>query len=179
LSPFMRIALPIFGVVAVTSLFAIMAGSAGASMTSPLSAARGKLSKAIVALAKKWARARGIPVEWVIATILIESGGKQYAHAQTAREDSYGLMQVNYRVHGDKIAAAGDSAEDLYNPDINIKWGTLILRDAYKKALASGSSHPIDLATRLVYNYGHMPAAPDPKKVVAWSNAMAQTQAIV
>lgn len=108
------------------------------------------LTPEIVASAKKWAAARSLPLSWVLATIMVESGGNPNAGAHTAREDSLGLMQVNWNAHSAEIERLGKTKRDLYGVDFNIEFGTLVLRRAYDKALKSGVSN-VALATRMIY----------------------------
>lgn len=169
-----RTLLLVAGVLTVTSLLAVLAG--GTVQARPVRPAQ--LSREVVAIAKRWATARNLPLTWVLATIYIESRGDPNAHRVSDREDSYGLMQVNARAHGARLAAAGVSPSDLFNPNVNIEWGTLILREAFQKATRVGGS-PIDVATRLVYNTGGVPAVAPLEKVAAWSEALARTRALV
>jgi soluble lytic murein transglycosylase-like protein len=113
-------------------------------------------SEAILASAQKWAVFYGLPVSWVLATIFLESKGDPRAHAKTAKEDSYGLMQINVRAAGQKLASLGVKREQLWDPDTNIRVGTAILRDAYDAvsrllAHAPAQSLPVDAITRLYY----------------------------
>jgi len=108
-----------------------------------------------IALARKWAVIRGLPVEWVLATICSESLGKEKSYISSSKEKSVGLMQINTLAHGDRLQKAGVTVQALYNPDKNIEWGTLILKEAYDtvKRVLKGKPHPtqIDLLTRLIY----------------------------
>lgn len=163
------------GVVLATALLAVLASSKVYARSARFAPS---FAPVVVALARKWSAARGLPVSWVLATIWIESRGDAGVHRISSREDSYGLMQVNVRAHAERLARAGVAPTDLFDPETNIKWGSLILREAYERALKSGL-RPIDLATRLVYNVGHVPASPPAEKVVAWSEALARTEALV
>jgi soluble lytic murein transglycosylase-like protein len=157
-----------------TSLLTVLAGST--VQARPLRPAQ--ISQEIVVLARRWATARNLPLPWVLATIYLESRGDPNAHRVSDRENSYGLMQVNAKAHLARLIAAGVSPADLYNPNTNIEWGTLILREAFEKATRSGAA-PIDVATRLVYNTGGVPSSPQVEKVAAWSEALARTRALV
>ena len=54
-----------------------------------------QLTPQIIQSARNWSQARGIPLQEVLATILVESSGNPRAWANKANEDSRGLMQVN------------------------------------------------------------------------------------
>ena len=167
---------PIAAALAVTMLLAVLAGGAQASY---LSAARkAKLSPTIVKLAKKWASTRSLPPEWVVATIILESGGNQYAHNRSGRDDSYGLMQVNWLAHGDALSKAGIRPEDLFDPNVNIDWGTRILKDSLTRAQRAGAPSTF-IATRLAYTGRPATSAPAPDKAVEWREALAQGSALV
>jgi hypothetical protein len=109
-----------------------------------------------VALAAKWASFYGVPLQWVLATILAESGGNANAVGDfhvDPQGASIGLMQVNSTAHGSALAAQGLSRQSLFDPDINIQWGTKILRkcvDRVQAALA-GRSGDVGLMARLCY----------------------------
>lgn len=116
-----------------------------------------QLSGEIVASARKWAQARGIPVQEVLATILVESSGKPRAWANLKTEDSRGLMQVNVRAWKPLLTQNGMTVDDLWDIDKNIMIGTLIYAKYRNEvqALISQSgcpqSAPIDVLTRLYY----------------------------
>jgi hypothetical protein len=114
------------------------------------------LDPAFVALAAKWAAAYKLPLQWVLATILAESNGDpnivgdRHIDPQGA---SIGLMQVNSVAHAADLAAAGLTRASLFDPNINIQWGTKILRrcvDRVQKALA-GRPGDVGLLARLCY----------------------------
>jgi soluble lytic murein transglycosylase-like protein len=111
----------------------------------------------IVASATKWARARGVPPEEILATIYVESRGKPHAWANKANEDSRGLMQINVRAWGSKLANYGMTEEDLWNVDKNIMVGSDIYakyRRTVQDLIAQSGvpqSAPIDVLTRLYY----------------------------
>ena len=58
-----------------------------------------------VQLASKDARANGVPLEWVLATILVESTGKPNARGD-ADGRSVGLMQVNVVANAKDVTLA-------------------------------------------------------------------------
>lgn len=111
----------------------------------------------IIASAIKWAKARGVPAQEILATIYVESRGNPRAWANLATEDSRGLMQVNVRAWGPKLAARGYSEDDLWDVDKNIEIGSEIYAN-YRKTVQnliaqSGVPQvaPIDVLTRLYY----------------------------
>jgi len=119
-----------------------------------------KLTPEIINLARKWAATRGLPVKWVVATILAESGGNPTCvgdYHVLPEGASIGLMQVNTgpKAHGPALAAAGVTRAMLFDPGINIEWGTRILRGAYdvvRKALEKRPSKvPVEKLLRLQY----------------------------
>lgn len=93
-----------------------------------------ELSAEIVNSARKWARVRGVPTQEILATILVESSGKQRAwNCQPGprpdgctKENSRGLMQVNINAWRPLLAANGMTVEDLYDVDKNIMVGSYI-----------------------------------------------------
>lgn len=119
--------------------------------------AAANFSKEVVSSAKKWAVARNVPVNEILATILLESRGNPWAHAKTDKENSLGLMQVNVNAHGDLLKVRGYRPEDLYRPDIGIEIGSLIYMQARKKvielvkACPAPQTHDIPTLTRLYY----------------------------
>lgn len=170
----------------------------GAAQAAPSSRlVRGvRITSDVVALARKWAKLRGLPLDWVLATIAIESRGNTRAigdrNAAYPDGRSFGLMQVNAVAHAKSLEQAGVTTEKLFDPDTNIEWGTKILKDAYesvKKALSQkGSSVPLDVLVRLKYKGVNTPASiaagRDPRiayvaEVANWQQALAQTQALV
>lgn len=99
--------------------------------------------------AKKWSALYGVPFEWVLATIIVESGGKPNVRGD-ADGRSVGLMQVNVVANAKDVTLA-----QMLDPDQNIKWGTKYLKDYTDKveeALA-GRTPPIPLSwiVRLYY----------------------------
>lgn len=117
----------------------------------------GNFTPEIVASALKWARARGVPVEEILATIYVESRGNPRAWANLSTEDSRGLMQVNVNAWGSKLAARGYSESDLWDIDKNIEIGSEIYATYRNNVLSwisqSGvpQSAPVDVLTRLAY----------------------------
>lgn len=106
-----------------------------------------------VALADKWARAYNVPLQWVLATILSESNGNPNTvgdYHVDPQGASIGLMQVNAVAHGDELARAGLTRESLFNPDINIQWGTMILAKCIQSARNRGGGD-VGLLARLCY----------------------------
>jgi hypothetical protein len=122
-----------------------------------------KISKALgiplkgVQAAWTFSRKRGLPFAWVLATILVESGGRADERGDAGGE-SVGLMQVNTHAHAKEIAAAGLTPEALLNPTTNVDWGTRVYADIYNKVKAAMASSGgqrvktgIDVSTRLAY----------------------------
>jgi hypothetical protein len=114
------------------------------------------LDPRFVALAVKWAAFYGVPAQWVLATILAESGGNPNAvgdYHVDPQGASIGLMQINTTAHGSALAAQGLSRQSLFDPDINIQWGTKILRKCVDRARAALAGRPGDvgLMARLCY----------------------------
>jgi hypothetical protein len=111
----------------------------------------------IIASATKWARARGVPVQEILATIYVESRGNPKAWANLSTEDSRGLMQINVRAWGSKLAARGYSEDDLWDVDKNIEIGSEIYanyRQTVQNLIAQSGvpqSTSIDVLTRLYY----------------------------
>jgi hypothetical protein len=111
----------------------------------------------IVASVLKWARVRGVPPQELLATIYVESRGNPRAWANKANEDSRGLMQINIRAWGPKLASYGITEGDLWDVDKNIMVGSDIYAK-YRKTVQdliaqSGvpQSAPLDVLTRLYY----------------------------
>lgn len=98
------------------------------------------LQASYVAAAKKWSLIYSVPLEWVLATILVESGGNPRARGDAGGK-SVGLMQVNVAAH----AQDGATLEKMLDPATNIQFGTMYLRqfkDKVEDALA-GRTPPI------------------------------------
>lgn len=165
-----------------------------------------RISPEIFALAKKWANARGLPLTWVLATIVAESDGNPNAQGDCndsagnplAQCRSVGLMQVNWSVHASKLQQLGiaQTRADLFDPAVNIEAGTLFLRDALDQVRAALMKHdsevPLDLLVRFAYTGPALAVAAikngqHPKDVykdsaalmAAWSRALAQSTALV
>lgn len=150
-------------------------GIAEAAVRCPVTCgATKRLPSCVVALARKWAKKRGIPVEWVIATIMVESNGDMCATGDNGV--SIGLMQVNTRAHAQRLAAAGLLSSELYDPNNNIAWGTLILREAVEKARRQGD--PTSIGVRNIYT-GRPAAARDPLVIAKWQQSLSTARAIV
>ena len=111
----------------------------------------------IVASAIKWANARGVPAQEILATIYVESRGNPRAWANKVNEDSRGLMQVNVRAWAKSLAKYGMTVDDLWDIDKNIMIGSDIYATYRKKVQSliaqSGvpQAAPIDVLTRLYY----------------------------
>lgn len=111
----------------------------------------------VVASAVKWAKARGVPVREILATIYVESRGNPRAWANLATEDSRGLMQVNVNAWKPLLAKYGYTTEDLWDIDKNIQVGSEIYATYRQKVQSliaqSGVPQvaPIDVLTRLYY----------------------------
>jgi hypothetical protein len=157
-----------------------------------------KLTPEIVNSARKWAQARGIPLQEVLATILVESSGNPRAWANLASEDSRGLMQINVRAWKPLLTQNGMTVDDLWNVDKNIMIGTLIYAK-YRKEVQSliaksgcPQRTPIDVLTRLYYKGpayvrtkilacqdASMPYKNADKAIANWQSAMNKVTAIV
>lgn len=187
----------VFGVAAGGLMIFALTGAAQARVKKYVLKPR-PLTPQIKTIAAKWAKLRGLPVEWVIATILSESGGDPNAvgdYHVDPRGASVGLMQVNTVAHKAAMAKAGVTRAMLFQPDKNIEWGTMILRDVYVRVANAlkqrRSSVPIDQLVRLQYTgipvikailEGRDPRQNDAaatKKVVAWQRNLAEAQALV
>lgn len=108
---------------------------------------------AYVQSAAKWAKRRGVPLDWVLTTILVESGGNPNAAGDSDRR-SAGLMQVNTVAHAAEMARAGVTRAQMFEPDTNIAWGTKYLiefREAVRAAAVHGLPAALDELTRLAY----------------------------
>jgi len=151
---------PVLGAVAVLAALgftAMLAAPAQGACKPPRP--RHKLStKEISYLAKRWAQIRGLPPEWIAATILVESNGYPdlYGDCVGCTCKSIGLMQVNTIAHADDLRAQGLTRADMFDPDKNVRMGSLILRSRYDdvvKALAGRRLNKIALGTavRLAY----------------------------
>jgi hypothetical protein len=109
---------------------------------------------AYVRSAATWARKRGLPLEWVLATIVVESRGNPSA-AGDADGRSVGLMQVNASAHAAELSAAGLTRASLFDPETNIQWGTKYLADFKRNVLTALGGRkppiPLDMIVRLAY----------------------------
>jgi soluble lytic murein transglycosylase-like protein len=128
-----------------------------AKMARSIKEAAKRLPKDVVASASKWAKARGIALTDVLATIVLESRGNPKAHALTEKEDSRGLMQVNVRAHKAILDKLGYKPEDLWKLDVGVEVGTAIFAayrqrvlDAIKKNPVA-QAHDVGTLTRLRY----------------------------
>ncbi len=151
--------LSIVAAVVLVSSKAVAAVKGGSDLEKMRKLAR-NLSPAVVAIARKHAAAKGVPLQEVVATILRESGGKPRARKLTSAEDSRGLMQVNVRAHSALLARKKMGPDDLYDPDKGVDVGTELYADARKHvaALVAKSAvpqwkqaHSLDTLTRLYY----------------------------
>lgn len=136
-----------------------------------------KISPEVIAFAKKWGKVRGIPPELILATIWAESKGNVKAYAKNEREESFGLMQINWKAHGPDIIKAGRKKEELFNPDFNIEWGSKVLKRAYDRAVAAKVSDPV-LGARYAYT-GRVPTSTYLPTAANWKIAIASTKALV
>jgi len=161
-----------------------------------------QLTPEIINSARNWAQARGIPLQEVLATILVESSGNPRAWANKANEDSRGLMQVNIRALASLLKQNGMTVEDLWDVDKNIQIGTYIYAQYRQKVqnliaqsgCAAAQNASIATLTRLYYKgpayvetmikeCGPKLAAMHPylnaeAAVANWNSAMAKTSAI-
>ncbi len=151
-----------------------------------------KMPLTTIQSAATWARRRKLPLEWVLATILVESRGNPAITGDDGR--SIGLMQVNASAHASELAAAGVSRKQLFEPDRNIEWGTLYLAKFKADVLRAlgGRSPPIplDQIVRLSYKgpspvlqmlkRGGNPAALSwaPEALANWRREMARVSAL-
>lgn len=107
-----------------------------------------------VASAWKYSLRRGLPFRWVLATIMVESGGNPNSVGDAGGR-SKGLMQVNTVAHAKELAQAGVRPEDLHNVDTGIDWGTRVMKDILAKVDAALAGHhvqtPRDVTLRLAY----------------------------
>lgn len=150
------------------------------------------LTPEYVALAKKYGMLRKLPVQWILQTILVESGGKPKEIGDAGK--SYGLMQVNHEAHADLLKQLGIAKERLFEPEINIAIGTYLMRqfvnDLVKTLRAHPSKAPFDEIMRLAYKgpyyvqkaleQGRDPRAIAwaPQAIKNWQTARAATQGI-
>lgn len=149
-----------------------------------------RITPEIVRLAKKWADRRGLPVEWVVATIKIESGGKSCLVGDQGR--SVGLMQVNAEAHGGLLKSMGLSRSSLFRPEANIAVGSALLRQRWQEvhAATEGRSE-VPMATLVALAYwgpgptlralraGRDPRDENPRRVARWNAALSATAPLV
>ncbi len=134
------------------------------------------LPLAYVQSASKWAKKRGLQLDWVLATILVESGGNARA-AGDADGRSAGLMQVNTVAHAAEMRAAGVSRAQMFDPETNIEWGTKYLRqfrDETQAAAVHGLPADLGELTRLAYKgpatvYGVLRRGGNPLTELSWA----------
>jgi hypothetical protein len=140
--------------------------------------------------AQKWARRYGVPLDWVLSTILVESGGKPNVRGDSDGR-SVGLMQVNVVAH----AHEGVTLAMMLDPAKNIEWGTKYLRqfrDQVEAALGGRTPPiPLDQIVRLAYKgpttvvaalqRGQNPANISwaPEALARWRNAMARVRPLM
>ena len=135
----------------------------------------------------KSASANDVPLEWVLATILVESRGKPSARGD-ADGRSVGLMQVNVSAHSQDVTLA-----QMLDPAQNIAWGTRYLagfkQDVLRALSGKTPPAPLDELTRLAYKgpsavtkalaAGQNPMGLSwaPAAITNWRRAMAQVRA--
>jgi soluble lytic murein transglycosylase-like protein len=140
--------------VAVVALAGIVVAAVGLTQVDTQRVAAGLgLPVSYVQSARKWSTWYRVPFEWVLATILVESNGKPHVTGDDGK--SVGLMQVNVVANAKDLAAAGVTPSQMFDPDTNIRFGTMYLRqftDAVKQALG-GRTPPVPLSwiVRLYY----------------------------
>lgn len=132
---------------------AAVAGTAPKTSTKAKPRRPAGISAKVYTLAEKWAAARGLPLQWVLATILVESQGREGLQGDDGQ--SYGLMQIKASAHADRLAKYKLAPEDLLKPDKNLMIGTEILREAWQSiANTLGSKAPpgpLDVLVRYAY----------------------------
>ncbi|OHD23640.1 MAG: hypothetical protein A2Y38_01425 [Spirochaetes bacterium GWB1_59_5] len=181
--------LPLALIAAAGAVFAAFKLTTGYD-TARIAAALG-LPRAYVQHAVKWSGRYGIPLDWILTTILVESNGNPRA-AGDADGRSRGLMQVNVIAHARELTAAGLSAEHMYDPAKNIEWGTKYLREFRDNVLRALGGRPLPAAldeiTRLAYKgpstvlaalrRGENPLGISwaPPAIARWRNAMVRVR---
>lgn len=107
-----------------------------------------------VQIAAKEARKNGLPLDWVVATIMVESKGNPYSRGDAGGK-SVGLMQVNVVANAKVLAQAGVAPEQMIDPATNIRIGTQLLAGFKQRVLSALSGRvpplPLDELTRLEY----------------------------
>jgi hypothetical protein len=149
-----------------------------------------RLTPDIVAAAVKWGAVYGVPVSWILATIIAESGGNPTIVGDFHIDPngaSIGLMQVNTIASAAALKRAKVTRAMLKIPDVNVKWGTMILKRKYdlvREALAKARNKRVANAiaarpallgelTRLLYTgvdvirHIYRGTIPDPTKTAA------------
>lgn len=137
-----------------------------------------RLPLAYVQAASRWAKKRGLPLDWVLATILVESGGNPRATGDSDGR-SAGLMQVNTVANAIDMRTAGVSREQMFVPETNIEWGTRYMaqfRDKVKESAVHGLPAPLDELTRLAYKgpsavYSVLRRGGNPLTELSWAPA--------
>lgn len=157
-----------------------------------------KLPASVVAIARKWAAKCGLPLSWVLTTIMLESCGDPMAVGDTGGR-SVGYMQVNTVAHAARMQKAGLTREKMFDPETNIMWGTQIMleaRNAVQQALAAkqvtATAPQLGQITRLYYKgpqyvLNAIAAGKDPRTSLpwappalhAWDATLVETQAFV
>jgi soluble lytic murein transglycosylase-like protein len=111
------------------------------------------VSGPIVASAARWGAYYGIPWQWIVATIIVESRGNPAAVGDQGR--SRGLMQINYGANTALLQQLGVTPDQLFDPDTNVRVGTAFMRAAYDRILKALSGRqppiPVDVLLRLYY----------------------------
>jgi Transglycosylase SLT domain len=146
------------------------------------------LPLAYVQLAAKNASKNGLPLEWVLATILVESSGNPRGRGD-ADGRSVGLMQVNVVAHAKDVTAA-----QMLDPAQNIAWGTRYLAEFKEGVLSALAGRtppaPLDELTRLAYKgptavYSALAKGQNPLRlswapaaIVNWRREMARVAAL-
>ena len=113
----------------------------------------GRWTPTMVQSAWKWAKKRGLPLNWVLATIIVESSANPHATGDAGGE-SKGLMQVNTVANANVLRQYGYGPNDMYDVDHGIEIGTLLMLDFYNKVKQHGAARaktPIDETLRLSY----------------------------
>ena len=173
---------------ATASLLAAAAGYVGRRENLKRLAATCPAALQYLPLADKWASVYGIPAEWILATIVVESCGNAQASGDQGR--SYGLMQVNATAHASRLARHKLTASDLYDPNANIMIGTEILRELVDAIRAVTPDPPLrlDLLVRQAYRgpaatLAALRARKSPvvyaDTVAAWERTLARGRALV
>lgn len=150
----------------------------------------GHWTPAMVQSAWKWANKRGLPFNWVLSTIIVESSANPRSTGDSGGE-SKGLMQVNTVANAKLLAQYGYRPDDMYDVDHGIEIGTILLRQFYDNVKAHGAERaktPIDVTTRLAYKgpatvYAALDHGQEPSSIswapAAISNWHAATQRVL